>query len=174
MDARTSNGIHAMRKYHFLIAILVIVLDRMSKWLVAGSINLHDSVSVLPGFFRLTHVQNSGAAFGLFAESSSEWKVGILILFSILALAVVSALLWKNSHSMTTTGVGLALILGGAVGNLWDRLLTGHVVDFLDFYLGSYHWPAFNVADSAIVIGALLLVAEILFARSPAEQKAVR
>lgn len=174
MDARTSNGTHAMRKYHFLIAILVIVLDRMSKWLVAGSINLHDSVSVLPGFFRLTHVQNSGAAFGLFAESPSEWKVGILILFSILALAVVSALLWKNSHSMTTTGVGLALIMGGAVGNLWDRLLNGHVVDFFDFYLGSYHWPAFNVADSAIVIGALLLVAEILFARSPAEQKAVR
>jgi len=163
-----------MRKYHFLIAILVIVLDRMSKWLVAGSINLHDSISVFPGFFRLTHVQNSGAAFGLFAESSSEWKVAILILFSILALAVVSALLWKNSHSMTTTGVGLALIMGGAVGNLWDRLLTGHVVDFFDFYLGSYHWPAFNVADSAIVIGALLLVAEILFARSPAEQKAVR
>ena len=163
-----------MRKYHFLIAILVIVLDRMSKWLVAGSITLHDSIPVLPGFFRLTHVQNSGAAFGLFAESSSEWKVAILILFSILALAVVSALLWKNSHSMTITGVGLALILGGAVGNLWDRLLTGHVVDFFDFYLGSYHWPAFNVADSAIVIGALLLVAEILFARSPAEQKAVR
>ena len=174
MDARTSKGTHAMRKYHFLIAILVIGVDRMSKWLVAGSITLHDSVPVLPGFFRLTHVQNSGAAFGLFAESSSEWKIAILILFSILALAVVSALLWKNSHSMTTTGVGLALILGGAVGNLWDRLLTGHVVDFFDFYLGSYHWPAFNVADSAIVIGALLLVAEILFARSPAEQKAVR
>ena len=174
MDASNSNGTHAMRKYHFLIAILVIVLDRMSKWLVAGSITLHDSIPVLPGFFRLTHVQNSGAAFGLFAESSSEWKVAILVLFSILALAVVSALLWKNSHSMTTTGVGLALILGGAVGNLWDRLLTGHVVDFFDFYLGSYHWPAFNVADSAIVIGALLLVAEILFARSPAEQKAVR
>jgi signal peptidase II len=174
MDARTSNGTHAMRKYHFLIAIVVIVLDRGSKWLVAGNITLHDSISVLPGFFRLTHVQNSGAAFGLFAESSSEWKVAILVLFSLLALAVVSALLWKNSHSMTTTGVGLALILGGAVGNLWDRLLTGHVVDFFDFYLGSYHWPAFNIADSAIVIGALLLVAEILFARSPAEQKAVR
>ena len=127
MEPRTSNGTHAMRKYHFLIAILVIVLDRMSKWLVAGNITLHDSISVFPGFFRLTHVQNSGAAFGLFAESPSEWKVAILILFSVLALAVVSALLWKNSHSMTITGVGLALILGGAVGNLWDRLLTGHV-----------------------------------------------
>ncbi|MBZ5628648.1 MAG: signal peptidase II [Acidobacteriia bacterium] len=174
MDAKSSKGSHAMRKYHFLMAVLVVVLDRVSKWLVAGKITLHDSVAVLPGFFRLTHVQNSGAAFGLFAESSSEWKVAVLVLFSILALAVVSALLWKNSHSMTTTGVGLSLILGGAVGNLWDRLLAGHVVDFLDFYLGSYHWPAFNIADSAIVIGALLLVAEILFAKSPAEQNAVR
>ena len=162
---------HAMRKFHFLIAVLVVLLDRLSKWLVAGRITLHDSISVLPGFFRLTHVQNSGAAFGLFAESSSEWKVAILILFSILALAVVSALLWKNSHSMTVTGVGLALILGGAVGNLWDRLLTGRVVDFLDFYLGSYHWPAFNIADSAIVVGALLLVGEILFTKTPTEQK---
>jgi signal peptidase II len=162
---------HAMRKYHFLIALLVVLLDRFSKWLVAANIALHDSVSVVPGF-RLTHVQNSGAAFGLFADSSSEWKVAILILFSVLALAVVSALLWKNSHTITTTGVGLSLILGGAVGNLWDRLISGHVVDFFDFYLGGYHWPAFNVADSAIVIGALLLVSEILFAKTPAEQNA--
>src|SRR5512147_290112 len=112
MESRTSKGMHAMRKFHFLIAVLVVLLDRLSKWLVAGKITLHDSISVLPGFFRLTHVPNSGAAFGLFAESSSEWKVAILILCSILALAVVSALLWKNSHSMTVTGVGLALILG--------------------------------------------------------------
>lgn len=174
MDDKTSTGTHAMRKYHFLIAILVVVLDRVTKWLIAGKIALHDSIPVLPGFFRLTHVQNPGAAFGLFAESSSEWKVAILILFSIVALAVVSALLWKNSHSMTVTGVGLSLILGGALGNLWDRLLNGRVVDFFDFYLGSYHWPAFNIADSAIVVGALLLVAEILFAKTPAEQKAVR
>ncbi|MGZ4819511.1 MAG: signal peptidase II [Terriglobales bacterium] len=174
MDDKTSTGTHAMRKYHFLIAILVVVLDRVTKWLVAGKIALHDSIPVLPGFFRLTHVQNPGAAFGLFAESSSEWKVAILILFSIVALAVVSALLWKNSHSMTVTGVGLSLILGGALGNLWDRLLNGRVVDFFDFYLGSYHWPAFDIADSAIVVGALLLVAEILFAKTPAEQKAVR
>jgi signal peptidase II len=155
-----------MRKYHFLIAVLVIVLDRLSKWLVAGRITLHDSIPVLPGFFRLTHVQNSGAAFGLFADSSSEWKVAILIMFSVLALAVVSALLWKNSHAMTTTAIGLALILGGAVGNLWDRLSSGRVVDFLDFSVSGYHWPAFNVADSAIVVGALLLVGEILFSKS--------
>jgi len=160
-----------MRKYHFLIALLVVLLDRATKWIVAANITLNETVPVLPGFFRLTNVHNPGAAFGLFAEWPSEWKIAILVTFSLLALVVVSALLWKNSHRITVTGVGLALILGGAVGNLWDRLLTGHVVDFFDFYLGSYHWPAFNVADSAIVVGALMLVAEILFAKTPAEQK---
>lgn len=163
-----------MRKYHFLIAALVVLLDRGTKWLVASRISLNDSIVVFPGFFRLTHVQNTGAAFGLFADSSSEWKVSILVVFSLLALVVVSALLWKNSHSMTVTGVGLSLILGGALGNLWDRLFSGHVVDFFDFFLGSYHWPAFNVADSAIVVGALLLVTEILFAKNAAERTVVR
>ena len=162
-----------MRKYHFLIAALVVVFDRLAKWVVDKNIALHESVAVVPGFFHLTHVENRGAAFGLFAESPSEWKIAVLVLFSLVALVVVSALLWKNSHAMTTTGVGLALILGGALGNLWDRLLSGQVVDFLDFYVGSYHWPAFNLADSAIVVGALLLVTEILFSKSPSEQKAV-
>jgi signal peptidase II len=165
------NQSHAMRKYHFLIAVLVVALDRLSKWLVAQNIQLHDSLSIIPGFFRLTHVENRGAAFGLFSDSPSEWKVAVLILFSLIALVVVSALLWKNSHAMTTTGFGLALILGGALGNLWDRLMDGRVVDFLDFYLGGYHWPAFNVADSAIVLGAALLVAEILFSKSVEDKK---
>jgi len=165
--------VHAMRKYHLLISVAVVLFDRLAKWIVERNIDLHDNITVIPGFFHLTHVENRGAAFGLFAESPSEWKAAVLVLFSLVALVVVSALLWKNSHAMTSTGVGLALILGGAVGNLWDRLLSGHVVDFLDFYLGSYHWPAFNIADSAIVVGALLLVAEILFSKSPAEQKAV-
>src|SRR5437667_8154190 len=132
--------VHAMRKYHLLISVAVVLFDRLAKWIVERNIDLHDSISVIPGFFRLTHVENRGAAFGLFAESPSEWKAAVLVLFSLVALVVVSALLWKNSHAMTSTGVGLALILGGAVGNLWDRLLSGHVVDFLDFYLGSYHW----------------------------------
>ena len=159
-----------MRKFHFLIAALVVLVDRASKWLVAGNISLHDSLPIVPGFFRLTHVENRGAAFGLFSDSPSEWKVAVLILFSLIALVVVSALLWKNSHAMSVTGVGLALIMGGALGNLWDRLVAGHVVDFLDFSVGGYHWPAFNIADSAIVMGALLLVTEILFSR-PAEEK---
>jgi signal peptidase II len=95
----------------------------------------------------------------------------MLVLFSIVALVVVSALLWRNSHSLSTTGIGLALILGGALGNLWDRLLNGRVVDFLLFYIGQYQWPAFNVADSAIVVGAGLLVIEILFVKPPAHVK---
>ncbi len=161
-----------MRKYHFLIAALVIVVDRLAKWLVASNIALHDSIPVIPGFFRLTHVQNRGAAFGLFDDSPTQWKITMLILFSVVAMVVVTVLLWKNSHALNATGVGLALVLGGAVGNLWDRLVDKHVVDFLDFHLGAYHWPAFNVADSAIVIGALLLVSEILFAKHPHEQKA--
>ncbi len=93
-------------------------------------------------------------ASSLFADSPSEWKIAVLVLFSIVALVIVSALLWRNSHSMSTTGVGLALILGGALGNLWDRLVSGRVVDFLLF-----------------VIGAGLLVFEILFSKSPAQEK---
>jgi len=154
-----------MRKYFLFIAAAVVLLDRLTKWAIASNIPLHDSVPVIPGLFHLTHVENTGAAFGLFAESSAQWKVGALVSFSVVALLIVSALLWKNGHALSITTIGLSLILGGATGNLWDRMVSGHVVDFLDFYLGNYHWPAFNVADSAIVIGAILLVSEIVFAK---------
>jgi signal peptidase II len=159
------------RAYHFLIAIGVVILDRLAKLAVERKIPLHDDIQIIPRFFRLTHLENRGAAFGLFADSPSEWKVALLVLFSVVALVVVSALLWKNSHAMSATGIGLSLILGGAIGNLWDRLAAGHVTDFLLFYIGRYQWPAFNVADSAIVVGAGLLVFEILFAKTPAEEK---
>ena len=161
-----------MRKYHFLIALFIVALDRFSKWIVATHLTLHDSISVIPGFFRIIHAENPGAAFGLFSESPSDLKAGILIFFSVVALLIVSALLWKSSHRFTASGLGLALILGGAIGNLWDRVLTRHVVDFLLFYVGQYQWPAFNVADSAIVVGAGLLVLEMLFTKSGGSQKA--
>jgi len=166
------SGPHVMRKYHLFIALVVVAFDRLAKLSIESRVSLHDSISIIPGFFKITHVENTGAAFGLFADSPSEWKIAVLILFSLIALLIVSALLWKNSHVMTTTGVGLALILGGALGNLWDRLVSGHVVDFLLFYLGQYQWPAFNVADSAIVIGAGLLIFEIVFAKSPHSESA--
>ena len=139
-----------MRIFFLLIAVGVLLLDRSTKWLVAKDISLHDSITVIKGFFYITHVENRGAAFDLFAESPSEWKVALLVLFSIVALVIVYALLWRSSPTMTTTAVGLSLIFGGALGNLWDRLLSGRVVDFLLVYIGSYEWPAFNVADSAI------------------------
>ena len=162
----------SMRKYFFLIATSVIVLDRLSKWAVARYIPLHESLTVIPGLFHITHVENRGAAFGLFADSTFPWKITALVGFSLIALIIVSVLLWKNSHAINTTTIGLSLILGGAAGNLWDRVMAGRVVDFLHFYLGSYSWPDFNIADSAIVIGALLLVSEILFAKS--EHEAVK
>jgi len=161
-----------MRKYHFLIALLIIALDRVTKIAIAHRLSLHGSITVIPGFFRIIHAENPGAAFGIFADSPSEWKTGLLIGFSMVALLIVSALLWKNSHSLTSTGIGLSLILGGAIGNLWDRLVSRRVVDFLLFYIGPHQWPAFNVADSAIVVGAGLLVFEIVFAKSPSQQSA--
>ena len=146
-----------MRKYHVIIATLVVILDRLTKWVISRNITPNDSVDVVPGLFRLTHVQNQGAAFGLFSDSPSEWKVAMLILFSVAALAVVSALLWKNGNAMNTTAIALSLVFGGALGNLWDRVASGRVIDFLDFYLGSHHWPAFNIADSAICVGAFMI-----------------
>src|SRR5271157_3237125 len=161
-----------MRKYHFLIALIVVALDRLSKWTIAHRLSMHDSITIIPGFFRIIHTENPGAAFGIFADSPSQWKVAMLIAFSLVALVIVTMLLWKNSHTLTSTGIGLSLILGGAIGNLWDRIVSRQVVDFLLFYVGRYQWPAFNVADSAIVVGAGLLVVEILFTKSPNQQSA--
>ncbi len=156
------------RKWHVVIALAIVILDRITKWGVQRHITLHDTISVIPGFFQLTHIENTGAAFGLFANSSSSLKLVVLIAFSIVALAVVVVLLWRSNYAHWTTGVALSLILGGAIGNLWDRLIAGRVVDFLELYVRSFHWPAFNVADSAIVVGAFLLMSEILFSKAPA------
>jgi signal peptidase II len=148
---------------HFLLALFVVLLDRWTKRLVAARIAMYTHIQVIPGFFRITHTENTGAAFSLFADSPSHWKTAMLISFSVVAMIVVSVLLWKQSRALTMTGVALSLILGGAVGNLWDRVASGRVVDFLLFYVKTYQWPVFNLADSAIVVGASLLVLEIIF-----------
>jgi signal peptidase II len=157
-----SDNNYSMRKYFFLIALAVIAFDRITKWAVTQYIPLHDSITVIPGLFHISHVENRGAAFGLFADSSFPWKIAALVGFSLVALIIVTVLLWKNGHTLNTTTIGLSLILGGAAGDLWDRLLAGRVVDFLHFYIGSYTWPDFNVADSAIVTGACLLLLDSL------------
>jgi signal peptidase II len=154
------------RVSYLLIALVVVLLDRWTKHLVAQRISLYSHIQVIPGFFQLTHTENTGAAFSLFADSNAHWKAAMLIAFSVIALMVVSVLLWKNHHAHVATGIGLSLIMGGALGNLWDRLTRGRVVDFLLLYVKRYQWPVFNLADSAIVIGAGLLVLEILFHKS--------
>jgi len=158
------------RALHFPLALLVVLLDRWTKRLVAARIAMYAHVQIIPEFFRITHTENTGAAFSLFADSPSHWKSVLLIGFSILAMIVVSILLWKQERALTMTGTALSLILGGAVGNLWDRVASGRVIDFLDVYYKSYQWPVFNLADSCIVIGASLLVLEIVFGRPKAAE----
>jgi signal peptidase II len=162
------------RALYLLIVLMILVLDRWTKHLVAQHIRLYAHIQVIPGFFRLTHTENTGAAFSLFADSTAPWKTALLIAFSVIALIVVSALLWKNDRSHIATGVGLSLIMGGALGNLWDRLARGRVVDFLLVYVKQYQWPVFNLADSAIVVGAGLLILEILFAKTTEKAPSLR
>jgi len=161
-----------MRKYQVLIAVAVVVLDRVTKWLVGRNIPLEGEVPLIPGLFRLTHLENTGAAFSMFADAPSALVTRLLILFSLAALIVISVLLWRSGPLINQVTVALALVFGGAMGNLWDRALYGHVTDFLDFYIGSSHWPPFNVADSAIVIGGLLLASRAILAPAPPKHAA--
>lgn len=151
-----------MLKRHLLIATAILFLDRITKWAIVQTIALEDTRSIIPGFFRLAHLENTGAAFSLFAESTSPFRTALLIAFSLAALAVVVLLLWRSRNEFTASTLALSFILGGALGNLWDRLADGRVTDFLDFYLGVHHWPPFNMADSAIVAGALLLLVRMM------------
>ena len=157
---------HTARAIHFSLALFVILLDRWTKHLVAVDIPIYSKeIPIIPGFFSITHTENTGAAFSLFADSPSHWKTAVLIGFSLIAMIVVSILLWRLSRPLTMTRIALSLILKEAIGNLWDRVTTGRVIDFLLVYVKTYRWPVFNLADSAIVIGASLLVLEIIVAR---------
>ncbi len=150
-----------MNKVHLAIIASVVALDRISKHLIERHIPLDESLDVIPGFFRLTHLQNPGGAFSMFAGSSAPWRTPALILFAVAVLVVIFIVLWRN-REMNATTIALSLIFGGALGNLWDRLAHGAVTDFLDFYVGTYHWYPFNIADSAIVAGGLLVLAKML------------
>jgi signal peptidase II len=153
----------------YSIAIAVFALDRLAKWLVETRLSLADTYTVVPGFFDIVRAQNRGVAFGIFNESTFEWRTTLLVLVSAVAVVVVSAIIWKARQIDSLSFWGFALILGGAAGNLLDRIQTGRVTDFLDFYIRDYHWPAFNVADSALVVGCgLLLLGSLLPQRQAA------
>jgi signal peptidase II len=147
-----------LRLLYLLLAIGVFLADRLTKVLIETTIALNDARVMIPGFFHIVHVKNQGIAFGLFADSPSAAKTFVLVFVSALALAGVGLLLWTTHPSVGRLSTGLALIMGGAMGNLFDRVQTGSVVDFLLFFIGTYHWPAFNLADSAIVVGGGLLL----------------
>jgi signal peptidase II len=149
----------------FLISLLVIVLDRITKIAVSRAIPLGDAHTVIPKVFRITHVLNTGAAFSLFGDTASPERVRwLLVGFSLIAVLIITIVLLRIGLRITGTTLGLALILGGAIGNAWDRIRTGSVIDFLEVHIIHYHWPDFNVADSCIVIGGILLVLHSLIA----------
>ncbi len=148
----------------FAVIFLVFVgLDQLSKYLVLSSLDLYEARPLIPGFFNLVHVTNKGAAFSMFASVDSPVRHYFFVAVNSAAFIGLTIAAWKMRDQHRLYPVSLALIAAGAVGNLIDRLRFGAVIDFLDFYLGAYHWPAFNVADSAICVGvALLFVLNIM------------
>jgi signal peptidase II len=156
-----------------LISVVVLVLDRLSKNWVVRHVELGQAISVIPRVFRITHVLNDGAAFSLFADSATPEHVRwALIAFSTLAALAVLVALLRMGRRFTLTTLALALVLGGAVGNDYDRIRFASVVDFLEVHIFSYHWPDFNVADSAIVTGACLLLLDALLPRKARTEEA--
>lgn len=170
-DAAFVSNLPARRIYiiqriaYFLIVVLVFTGDQITKTIVEKSIANGTVITVISGFFNIIHTENTGIAFSLFAGASSPWKMVLLIAVSVSLLATVVIVALKSGEITWATGVGLALIVGGASSNLLDRIRFGQVVDFLDIYYRSYHWPTFNVADSAIVVGAGLLIVELLISK---------
>ena len=140
------------------IFVVVIAADRITKLIVPHLMDLHQSIPVIPGFFSFTYVRNSGGAFGILAAWDNPLRRTFFITASVAAI-ILLGFLYKQSMSAASPFMRLSLVFiaGGAFGNLYDRAFSGEVVDFLDFYLGSWHWPAFNAADSAIFVGAVLL-----------------
>jgi signal peptidase II len=149
------------------VVIGILVLDRWSKATIQSRFDLNESASVIDGFFNITYVQNTGVAFGIFSSISSPAKSLLLSVFTAFAAVIVIVYSARTPVRNRLLQVALALILGGAIGNLYDRLAYGYVVDFLEFYVSSYHWPSFNVADSAITVGVFLLALEIIRNETP-------
>jgi len=142
-----------------ILILVTVILDQLSKMLIVQSLQLYESVEIIPGFFNLVYVTNAGAAFSLLAEVDSPWRHYFFLGVGALAVIGMSFAAWKLAAINRYYPVALGMIAGGAIGNLLDRIRFGSVIDFLDVYFGRYHWPAFNVADSAICAGAAIFLA---------------
>jgi len=153
--------------FYFLFIIIWVAVDQVTKFFVARIIPLYGSRKIIPGFFNLAHIHNRGAIFGFFSQPGGGFVRLVLTGASFLALGLVIYYFIKTPASEKFMKFALTLILAGALGNLIDRLLQGYVIDFLDFHVGSHHWPFFNLADSSITVGAMLLVL-VFLRRKPA------
>ena len=167
---RSAQGVSARRVAYLVLSLAVLGLDLGTKALVNARIPLHETIRIIPGFFDLTHVRNTGAAFGLFNDSSLPGRTAILTAVALLVFLGVVVYALRTPVRDTVLQVALALISGGAVGNLVDRIRFASVTDFLRFYIGAHEWPSFNVADSAITAGVVLLAWDVF--RRPDEERA--
>jgi signal peptidase II len=147
--------------------MFLLIVDQVTKALIATNILLNSSKQVIPGFFQLVHIRNRGAIFGFFSQSGNRFVFLLLTLASLAALGLVVYYFFKASPEEKWLKISLSLILAGALGNFVDRVFKGYVIDFLDVSVKGWHWPSFNVADSCISIGAVLLIYIFLFKRSP-------
>jgi len=158
------------RKMALVIIAGLFLLDRASKMWIEVHLGLYDRLTVIPGIFNIVHTENPGAAFSLFADASPVVRFLVLICASLAMMGVIGQMLWQATASpgaaSQTQRTALTLVLGGALGNLYDRVLFGRVTDFLQVFLGTYEWPSFNVADSAICVGAALLAIDMLWGRA--------
>jgi signal peptidase II len=145
-----------------LTLTLILVLDQGTKIIVDRTIPLHHSIPVIDNLFNLTHIRNTGAAFGILAGRRGWVRSSFLLFFSLVAMVFIVVLLRRLPENEKTLTIALSFILGGAIGNLLDRLLYGEVIDFLDFYWSRYHWPAFNAADSFITLGVILTLFRLI------------
>jgi signal peptidase II len=168
-DLNTDESKSGARKYErlVLVAAAVVLLDQVTKWVVLNSIPLYDSIQVIPGFFQLIHIQNPGGAFGLLAGQGAGVRAAVFLFASAAALCLIFVFYRSTPDTHRWLAVGFSLIFGGAVGNLIDRVRFGRVVDFLDFSIAGHHWPAFNVADSAVTVGIGIFVFHLLLNKLP-------
>ena len=149
------------------VVALVILLDQATKMLVVRTIPLYKTITVIPGFFNLTHITNPGGAFGFLAHNGSPWRHWVFLIAAVVALSMILYFYHHTPSTHSSLGLGLSLIFGGAIGNLIDRLRYGQVIDFLDFYVSHFHWPTFNLADCAVTIGVGIFVLHIIFKKMP-------
>lgn len=168
-SARSSS-----RWVYAFVAAAVVAFDQLTKALVARGLELHETRPLIDGLLSLTYVQNRGAAFGILSEADLPFQPMLFTLVSLLALGAIAAYAWRLPDRHRQSRFALALVMGGAVGNLLDRARLGFVIDFVDAYWGTHHWPAFNAADSAISIGVGLLILDMLRSPHAGESSAAR